>query len=222
MTTIEFLENRIAKAEASALKTFEDKNNEVMTLKKSLKSSDIEMNTLKNEMKAKCKLVKDKEKELHNHDLKLHNLNQSFKKVKEENQILKTENKRHLKKLQQKAEKMTTNNLPFKGATPSTHSFPEAAATSSSSTSKVQTSPQTSPGKTETTLDQSELLISMVSHWFPHILTSSNCSTSNSSMIAHFVVKENTEEEYKEDFYELLFEFQKQLKNDLVGMLAKL
>ena len=37
--TIEFLENRIAKAEASALKTFEDKNREVMTLKKPLKSS---------------------------------------------------------------------------------------------------------------------------------------------------------------------------------------
>ena len=203
--TIEILQNKLAKAEASALRMLEEKNNELMTVKKVVNSLNKEMNTLKNEMKAKSKLMKQKEKELYDQDLKCGNLEASVKKFKEEINYLKTENKKYQKKLRQKAGKEESSSQPSDVRSPpcpSTQSLPGSATPSLPSPPALSTLTTRTPhGPSDVTMDivqhfngeekgsESELTTSMVSHWNPTILDSLQCSRSISSMVSHFVLK---------------------------------
>ena len=197
--TIEILQNKLAKAEASALRMFEEKNNEEMTLKKALNSLNKEMNTLKNEIKIKSKLIKQKEKEFYDQDLKCGNLEASVKKFKEEINNLKTENKKNQKKLRQKAGKeVRSSSTP----SPSAQSLPRSATPPPSTPTLSTLTSRTPHGTLDMKMDivhdfngeenggESELTTSMVSHWNPTILDCFQCSSSISSMISHSVVKQ--------------------------------
>ena len=103
---IQILEGIITNMEASAIKSFKDKNDEVDTLKIALKNSHQEITNLKNELKARNKLVKEKEKEAYKLDQKCENLEANLRGVKEEVSTIKS----NYMKLQKK-QKVSNNNL---------------------------------------------------------------------------------------------------------------
>ena len=96
--TIKTLEEKISKCEASAYKSFEERNQEIATLKHALKNKDHELVTLKKEFKLSEKVCKEKEKEEYRLARKVENLNDNLNRCKSEFNTLKSENKNLLKK----------------------------------------------------------------------------------------------------------------------------
>ena len=82
--TIQNLEEKIMNVETSAYKSFDEKNDEVNTVKNALKNANQEIAILKNEMKGKQKILKEKEREVYRLDQKCENLEENLKRVKEE------------------------------------------------------------------------------------------------------------------------------------------
>ena len=115
--TIQILEQKIAKVEASALKLFEERNTEVAVLKKSLKSMNIEIENSKKDSLAKNKFIKEREKEVYKFQQKCQNLEDSLKKSKTDNSSLKSENskltKRKIVKVKA-SQNVSTNTSPVK------------------------------------------------------------------------------------------------------------
>ena len=108
--TIEILEEKLSKAEASALKAFADKNDEVTSYKTALKNANKEIYSLKNELSSKHKNVKEAEKELYNQNRECDKVQDNLKKCKLENDALRSENKKLLKKLRQKGKRESLEN----------------------------------------------------------------------------------------------------------------
>ena len=92
--TIKVLEEKVTKAEASALKEYVDKKNEVTALKTTLKNASSEIVSLKNEIKAKNKAMKETEKELNKLGWKYEKLENRFRKYEDETKHTKSENKK--------------------------------------------------------------------------------------------------------------------------------
>ena len=63
---IQILEEKIGKTEASALKAFENQKSDTVSLKRSLKTSNSEVDNLKKEVSEKNKLVKERKKNFTN------------------------------------------------------------------------------------------------------------------------------------------------------------
>ena len=91
---VTILEQKIAKIEAAALKSYEDKNLETATLRDALKNTKAELEMNKKDLNAKNKLVKEKEKENQKLDQKNENLVENVKKLKSDVNSLKTEIKK--------------------------------------------------------------------------------------------------------------------------------
>ena len=96
--TIKTLEDKISNAEASVYKTFEERNQEVKTLKHALKNKDVELGNLQKEIKVLEKGLKEKEKEEYKLIQKVENLSDNLKRSKSEISTLKSENKNLLKR----------------------------------------------------------------------------------------------------------------------------
>ena len=109
--TIRNLEEKLRKTEASATKAFTDKNEEVNILKTSLKNANKEIDILKNNVKSQGKIVKDTEKDLYKLDRKYDVSEANLKKCMEENNVLKSKNKKLFKKLNQKSKKNVDKNM---------------------------------------------------------------------------------------------------------------
>ena len=80
--TIQIFEQKIANMEASALKSFEERNVEVTSLKKSIKTSNLEIESLKKDLQARNKHVKEKENETNKLEQKCENLVVNLKRTK--------------------------------------------------------------------------------------------------------------------------------------------
>ena len=91
------LQNKLGKAEAHALKVYEDKKTEVDTLKITLKKSDQEARKLKKELEDEQRITKEKEKMLKKLENKCENLTTNIKNVRTELQRVKNESKKLLK-----------------------------------------------------------------------------------------------------------------------------
>ena len=113
--TIKILEEKISKSEASALKSFEEKSQEISCLKKALKFKDSELACLQKEIKLVNKTLKENEREEYRLGQKIENLSESFQRCKSEISTLKSENKKLQKKKSSKSSKsvnVSTNTLP--------------------------------------------------------------------------------------------------------------
>ena len=102
--TIKMLEEKVTKAETSALTVFDDKKNEVTVLKTKLENASSEIVSLKNEVKAKNKAIKETEKELNKLGWKNEKLETSLRKYEDETKLTKCENKNLIKKTVKKDE----------------------------------------------------------------------------------------------------------------------
>ena len=58
--TIEILERKFARAEASALKSFQERNSDVDVIKKSLRTANNDLEKYKKDLQAKNKCIKEK------------------------------------------------------------------------------------------------------------------------------------------------------------------
>ena len=79
---VKILEEKLAKVEAAAFKSYEDKNLETNTLKDSLRNFKTELQNTKKDMNTRNKLVKEKEKENYKLDQKNENLVENVRKLK--------------------------------------------------------------------------------------------------------------------------------------------
>ena len=96
--TIEILEQKIAKAEASTLKLFEEKKTNIEALKNQIKPLNIEISDYKKEITCLKKSLKDKDKSLYKLHIKCQNLETSFKRSKSEIASIKSENKKKIRR----------------------------------------------------------------------------------------------------------------------------
>ena len=96
-SAINVLEDKLSKSEASATKSFKDKNDDLITLKTVLKNRNQEIDSLKKEINLKGKVIKEKEKEIYRLDQKSENLGDSVKQLKCEVKDLKSVNKKLVK-----------------------------------------------------------------------------------------------------------------------------
>ena len=92
--TVSILEEKISKSEASAFKSFEEKGQEIICLKKVLKAKDSEVAGLQKEIKLANKTFKEKEKEEYRLAQKIENLSDNVKKFKSEISTLQSEKKK--------------------------------------------------------------------------------------------------------------------------------
>jgi chromosome segregation ATPase len=95
--TIPLLEEKLAKAEASALKCFKEKSEEILTLKSDVKNKTHEIENSRKDLSIKVKEAKEKEKEIYRLDQKCENLEDTVKRSKSTVSDLKSENKSLLK-----------------------------------------------------------------------------------------------------------------------------
>ena len=107
--TVQILEAKIANAEASTVKTINEKNEEATILKKALKNANLEISKLKNEMKGTNKLLKEKDKQVYKLDQKCENLEANMKRAKEELNSIKSNFKKIQKKQKPLAESPSKN-----------------------------------------------------------------------------------------------------------------
>ena len=135
--TINLLEEKLAKAEASSMKSFKDKNEELLALKNVVKNYRQEQETSKKELNAKGKLVKEKDKEIYRLEQKCENLEYNAKKLKSEISDIKFENKKLLKAkaVKVKKESVLTSTLPETDQNTLNPSSMASLATSSNSSS---------------------------------------------------------------------------------------
>ena len=80
--TVAVLESKVTKAEASAIKVFENHKVEVDILKKQVKFLNSEADTYKKEIQCLKKCIRDKDKELFKSESKSENLECSVKRLK--------------------------------------------------------------------------------------------------------------------------------------------
>ena len=116
--TLHLLEEKIAKAEAAALKCYQEKNHEVATFKTVVKNHNDELARLKADLSQANRSLKEKDKELFRLDQKCDNLSNNMNKYKTEVSHLKAE-KIQLEKEVKKSRKTkksvnaSTNTLPI-------------------------------------------------------------------------------------------------------------
>ena len=92
--SVPLLEEKLAKAEASALKCFKEKSEEILTLKSVVKNKTHEIDNSRKDLSIKVKEAKDKEKEIYRLDQKCENLEDTVKRLKSSISDLKSENKK--------------------------------------------------------------------------------------------------------------------------------
>jgi chromosome segregation ATPase len=90
--TIEILEQKISKIEASALKAFDERNIDTTVLKNSLKTANIDLEHFKKDVRAQNKCIKEKEKEIYKLEQKSENLADNLQKSKTKISSLESEN----------------------------------------------------------------------------------------------------------------------------------
>ena len=100
------LEQKIGKVEAEALKTFEQNNSEVKTLKTVNRSMNNELAYLKRDLNSANKIVKQKKKEIMKLDHKCENLTTKVRKYKEDLNCYKVEKSRAEKELKKRKIKL--------------------------------------------------------------------------------------------------------------------
>ena len=110
--TVNVLERKLSKAEASALKSFTSKNEEILTLKASLKKQNQEGENNQKDLKSKGKIVKEKDREIYRLQQKNENLESNLNKLKSDIKDVKTENKKLVKgKSVKKVKSASTNTM---------------------------------------------------------------------------------------------------------------
>ena len=95
--TIKILEQKVAKAEASALKSFQKRNSDVDVLKTSLRNANNDLESYKKDLQAKNKCIKEKEKEIYKLEQKSENLASNLQKSKTQISSLESENSKLVK-----------------------------------------------------------------------------------------------------------------------------
>ena len=95
--TIELLEDKIAKIEAHALKTYEEKKTEEDVYKNKLKTMNCEIVAHKTDLTKLKKSIKEKDKQIIKLEIKCENLESNVKWFKSDISDLKTENKKLIK-----------------------------------------------------------------------------------------------------------------------------
>ena len=80
--SLEVLEQKIGKVEAAAIKSYEERNLEIKTLKGALNNRNIEVETYKSDLNAKNKTLKEKDKETYKLEKKTENLVENVRKLK--------------------------------------------------------------------------------------------------------------------------------------------
>ena len=80
------------KAEAGALKSYEQSNHDILTLKTVNKNLNTELESLKRDQKLKIKTIRDKNKEVQKLEVKCDNLRSNMRNLRVELKSLKTEN----------------------------------------------------------------------------------------------------------------------------------
>ena len=108
--TIAILEEKLGKAEAAALKSFEKTKIELATLKNANKGLSNNLEEIKKENSLKNKQLKQKEKEIKKSDVKCENLSSNLKEVKQELKCLKQERIKYSNKKFANHEKATESN----------------------------------------------------------------------------------------------------------------
>ena len=96
--TVKILEEKVAKVEAAALKSFEKSALEISTLKNANKNLNLELESERKENKQKAKVTKDKEREIQKLETKCENLTNNVRSMKVEMKSLKAENSKLSKK----------------------------------------------------------------------------------------------------------------------------
>ena len=152
--TIEILEEKIEKAEASALKSFEKSKHDNQTLKTVNKNLNTELESLKRDQNLNIKMIRDKSKEVQKLEVKCDNLESNMRNLKVE-----------LKSLKAEKSKLTKQKHPR-------HSKPNTiskSSTSKSSSEKIELDANSNQ-KSVVEEKQNEIATSfpsMVSHWMP-------------------------------------------------------
>jgi hypothetical protein len=114
--TIDILEQKVAKAEASALKSYQERKSDGDALKKSLKTANNDLESYKKDLQAKNKCIKEKEKEIYKLEQKSENLASNLQISKTRISSLESENSQLIKKQKivkvKKTQNMSTNTTP--------------------------------------------------------------------------------------------------------------
>ena len=106
--TIKVLEEKISKVEEAALRAFEEKKQEIVILKNSIKKQESDIIVVKKELDLSKKALKEKEKEIYRMDQKIENLLDKITRLKTETNSLKAENKKLSKKKSPKITETST------------------------------------------------------------------------------------------------------------------
>ena len=91
--TVNILEDKISKIEASAVKLYQEKGQEITNLKNNIKKQEHEIAGIKKDLSVANKIVKEKDKEIYRTVQKNDNLSDNLKKIKLELSNIRTENK---------------------------------------------------------------------------------------------------------------------------------
>ena len=96
--TIDILEEKVSKAEAAALKSYEEKNTELAMLRNLVKGLNVEIASNKKDLNQRNKTAKEKEKEILKLNQKCTNLATNASNFKSEINTLKQENQKLVKR----------------------------------------------------------------------------------------------------------------------------
>ena len=114
--TIEILEQKVAKSEASALKTFQERKSDVEVLTKSLKTANNDLASCKKDLQVKNKCIKEKEREIYKLEQKSENLASNLQKAKTKISSLESERTKLVKEQKivkvKKTKHISTNTSP--------------------------------------------------------------------------------------------------------------
>ena len=181
--TIQIFEQKIANMEASALKSFEERNVEVTSLKKSIKTSNLEIESLKKDLQARNKHVKEKENETNKLEQKCENLVANLKRTKNEMNSMKSENLKLIRKQEKvkirRSKNVSTNTIALE--------FPSSATTLSTKLTLNTTTSVKTPSVTCSTVMRPDSLSSpkdLLNNVMPRSENSDSSSTSGISSLA--------------------------------------
>jgi hypothetical protein len=174
--TNKILEEKVVKAEASALKSYEQSKHDILTLKNVNKNLNTELESLKRDQNLKIKTIRDKNKELQKLEVKCDNLESNMRNLKVELKSLKTENSKFSR------QKHPRNSKPNTKIAPEPISKSSTAKSSSEKIYLDANSNQKSVNE-EKYDDIASSFPSLVSHWMP---PSQAPLSSSTSMIIHW------------------------------------
>ena len=181
--TIQIFEQKIANMEASALKSFEERNVEVTSLKKSIKTSNLEIESLKKDLQARNKHVKEKENETNKLEQKCENLVANLKRTKNKMNSMKSENLKLIRKQEKvkirRSKNVSTNTIALE--------FPSSATTLSTKLTLNTTTSVKTPSvtcSTEMRPDSHSSPKDLLNNVMPRSENSNSSSTSGISSLA--------------------------------------